>query len=119
MSVTGAPRDPLAPFVSHVLVQWRGVGAAGEDERSVRALIAASSADAAGRDPAHAAERDARVTRLLEDPTLLAALFQNIDLLFAEKAREAPGVSALIMAAVERASDAEARAADEERQARR
>lgn len=105
--------DPLAPFVAHVLTLWRGVRQTPADAASLRALIAASSADAAGRDPAHAAEREHRVARLLDDPALLAAIFQNIDLLFAHRAREAPGVSALVMAAIERAADAEARHADE------
>ncbi len=109
MSAAGAaPRDPLAPFVMHALELWRGATRTSADEASLRALIAASSADAAGRDPAFAPEREARVARLLDDPTLLAALFQNIDLLYASKAREAPGVSALVMAAIERAADAEA-----------
>ncbi len=103
-----APRDALAPFVSHVLGLWRGPSRTAADEASLRTLIAASSADAAGRDPAFAAERDMRVARLLDDPMLLAAIFQNIDLLFANRAREAPGVSALVMAAIERAAQAEA-----------
>lgn len=109
MNASGAaPRDALAPFVSHVLELWRGPTRTNVDDASLRALIAASSADAAGRDPAHAAEREARVARLLDDPMLLAAIFQNIDLLYANKAREAPGVSALVMAAIERAAQAEA-----------
>ena len=106
--------DPLAPFVRHVLDLWQGDAASASERDAadidLRALVAASSADAAGRDPAGAAEREARITRLLDDPALLAAIFQNIDLLYAHKAREAPGVSALVMAAVERASEDEARA---------
>jgi hypothetical protein len=115
MSPAGAaPHDPLAPFVSHVLVQWHGDARTPGDEADLRALIAASSADAAGRDPAFAAEREQRVARLLADPVLLAALFQNIDLLFAQRAREAAGVSTLVMAAIERATDIEARESDDE-----
>lgn len=102
--------DALAPFVGHVLASWRGHDAGADDEAAVRALVAASSADAAGLDPATAPEREARVAALLADPVLLAALFQHIDLLFQARAREAPGVSALILAAVERASHAEAMA---------
>ncbi|MBI3790387.1 MAG: hypothetical protein HY275_05870 [Gemmatimonadetes bacterium] len=96
--------DPLAPFLTHVLASWRGAAATREDEQSLRAFIAASSADAAGRDPLTAPEREARVARLLADPALLAALFQHIDVLFASRAREAPGVAALVMAAIERAA---------------
>ena len=113
MTGTG-PTDPLAPFVSHVLELWRGAHRAAADDAALRALIAASSADAAGRDPAHAAEREERVSLLLADPVLLAAIFQNIDLLFAHRAREAPGVSALVMATIERAADIEARESDDE-----
>ena len=103
--------DPLLPFVTHVVTLWRGARSSSTEQtdaaRDLRALVAASSADAAGRDPAHAAEREARIARLLADPVLLAAIFQNIDLLYAHRSREAPGVSALVMTVMERARDAE------------
>ena len=109
-----AANDPLGPFVAHVCDSWRGHGQAPAAralaERDVRAFIAASSADGAGRDPAHEADRERRVARLLDDPPLLAALFQHMDVLFASRAREAAGVAAIVMATAERAADAEERA---------
>ena len=109
-----AATDPLGPFVAHVCDSWRGHGQAPAAralaERDVRAFIAASSADGAGRDPAHEADRERRVARLLDDPPLLAALFQHMDVLFASRAREAAGVAAIVMATAERAADAEERA---------
>jgi hypothetical protein len=100
------PGHGAGPFVDAVVAQLsRGVDEAGAGaqqqvdslaDRLASVLIACEQ-----RDPEPA------LTLLVEDPVLLSAVFQNIDLLYAHEYPYADAVSLLTLDAVHRAVEAE------------
>lgn len=108
MSVAPPP-EPHDGFVSHVVEQYiHRLGAVSDSPISERgeALRVRALIDHAGdahliEEPRALALRDRAAHDLAGDPALLAAFFQNIDLLYADRFPRADAVSALILRALE------------------
>ena len=79
-----------------------GPGTEGAAPERVATVVDRLLRDAADRD-----RREELVDRLLEDPPLAAAIFQNVDLLFTHGHPGADAVGSLVMRVVERAFEAE------------
>lgn len=94
--------EAMLPFAAAVVAQLaRGADARGEAAaaRRVGAMVRAAAAG-----PLDVAAAD-----LCTDSPLFAAFFQNLDLLFAAPVPEADAVSGLVMVALERAAEGDAR----------
>jgi hypothetical protein len=93
-----ADADAMLPFASAVVTQlaW---GADAEAEAGIARRVAAMVRAAA------AGPLEVAAVELRADPPLFAALFQNLDLLFAAPVPESDAVSALVMAALEGAAE--------------
>ena len=107
----GAEADSLLPFLKAVTEQaaYRlgdDLPAAGDSalERRVgeRALALVREAGLAGSADAPPGRADAAAGRLANDPALLAAFFQNVDLLFIHDVPAAEQVAALVLEATAR-----------------
>ena len=102
-------RRALAPFLDAVARQVAyGLGAdphsSDAESRAIdaekRAVSVLRDAGAAGV-PSSAEAFDAAARRLLAEPPMLAAFFQNLDLLFEHRAAGAEAVARLLMRAME------------------
>lgn len=107
----GAEANSLLPFLSAVTEQTvyrlgEDIPAAGDAalERRVgeRALAVVREARLAGSADAPPGRGDAAAARLARDPAMLAAFFQNVDLLFIHDAPAAEQVAALVLEATAR-----------------
>ena len=99
----------LVPFLNAVAHQvtyalgaepGAGVGSGGEAEAERRALALLRDAGALAGD-ASLPPLDDVARRLLAEPPMLAAFFQNLDLLFEHRVQGAEAVSLLLMRAME------------------
>ena len=102
--------EPAAiPFAVAVTIQLTGpAGSLANAPPSEEAALARRVAEIVLRAGGEL-DGDALVARLLEEPPLAAAFFQNVDLLYAHHCPCAEPVGALIMRAMEIASRADAR----------
>lgn len=108
MSVPEIPA-PQAGFMTHVVEQYvHRLGAPASDpagERGVALRVCALVDDAGdastSTDPSALRRRERGAHDLANDPALLAAFFQNIDLLYADRFHQADAVSALVLRALE------------------
>lgn len=99
----------LDGFVGHVVSQYvHRLGARPNDpatehdvERRAYAIVDDAGDAHAITEPAALGRRDLAAHDLANDPALLAAFFQNIDLLYADRFVRADAVSALILRALE------------------
>lgn len=107
----GAEAERLLPFLAAVTEQaayrlggeTQGAGDAALERRlGERALALVRESGNAGAADAAPSRADAAATRLAHDPAMLAAFFQNVDLLFIHDVPGAEQVAALIMEATAR-----------------
>lgn len=97
------PDARLTPFLAAVAEQAARLAEPDASADAVAAEAAATRALALLQEPG----TDEAVERLLADAPLLAAFFQNLDLLYAHAAPPADAVAALVMRALERLHQAE------------
>lgn len=91
---------PMAPFARAVIRQLSAtIGARQEPGEATAALLALLRAAAIPQRGIEAA-----ATRLLTDPALFAAVYENLDLLSDVRGAPADTISAAVMRALERAS---------------
>lgn len=107
MSGEATADDAIAPFVQHVAEQIaRRPHAASADARESVAVMVRGMLGEIGLAfmPANVVERDRRESAahiVCADPALLAAFFQNLDVLYANSAPCADAASAVLMRAME------------------